>query len=350
MSDNGNTNSRSLTPKSFYFVIEPKVWKLTRCDDNQIIIYTGTNLADYAGKIVKLSDDYCYSVTKHTGELPANVVAVTVVGDPYDSCNSCATYQYYTLTRHICNCGSGALTVYTLNDMSYAVGKYVYLEDGNCYLVSGPTSGTLGSSITVSESLEVYDTAVLCCPEVSCGSSTSQLVAIVTTPCRVITLDQTSSSSFGVACTDANGYYNVVVNNHSYPTDFGAPNAPLICGYASIYSTTTWDGDYATWAGLVIYIFVCPSTGVCAWSLGWMHSEDYCSNVVWDRWRNSGTGLISGGIGSGTGNFTCNNETGELIGSASLDATFRWSRYVPYSPSATLEDIAQTIEFSLVPA
>jgi hypothetical protein len=337
MSDNGNTNSRSLTPKSFYFVIEPKVWKLTRCDDNQIIIYTGTNLADYVGKIVKLSDGHCYAVAKYIDKLPDNTATtnVTVISGPHNNCNGCQTVYKLTGCADVC---LKLPTIYTQTDLSAYVGLVIKLTTGYCYTVSLNADNPPPETTPVTVAGGSYGTCSLCINDQcdSCNDFNMSVQMSVSSdpeiPCTDYADADCEHYNIGGGCTDANGDWTLFGITY---TNFGPPNTKVRCmtGVASY--------DYYGLVVLSVYCSVYVScSGGCVLKIfyGQINQRGaHCEgHGTYDCYDNFGTTVRC------DGSFDCVD--GVASGSKTTSLSITYTKSVsPYNTIATTQDITVTL-------
>lgn len=136
-------------------------YKLTSCNNNDVI-YTLTNLADYIGQVVKL-DCGCY-VVEQINYLPPNPQLIKLE-DVFINCVEC-NRVYWQLD----DCAGVADPIITYSDLSLYVGKTVKIENcTECWTVTSTTKHLNATTVNVVLS---YDTCLDCNDDLPCQCTT----------------------------------------------------------------------------------------------------------------------------------------------------------------------------------
>jgi hypothetical protein len=113
-------------------------YQLINCNEDGVIIYTSTDLSEYAGSVITLEayEGQCWYVQVYSGNIPGNI-PVTVVSS-YQSCVDCTTPQYLL---EDCDLTDPDPDIITNTDLSAYVGDVVTLLNcpDKCWIVSEVT-------------------------------------------------------------------------------------------------------------------------------------------------------------------------------------------------------------------
>ena len=107
-------------------------YKLTNCDDNNLFIYTSTDLSLYVNKVVLREDcPGCWIVSEIDGDIPTDTPIVVI--EDYLDCELC--YRKYYLLE---DCLGLELDIITYTDLSDYVGKIITLDwcPETCWIVT----------------------------------------------------------------------------------------------------------------------------------------------------------------------------------------------------------------------
>lgn len=128
--------------------------------DNSDDIYTTVSLSGYAGNVVKLVNDKCYSVS-YVGSFPVSAVdnQSIVIKDAFNECCDCdpETCDPYILE----NCETSEL-LYSVTNLSAYVGQTIKLDTHECFTVSALSALPDDAILTEIDVASAYDNCVDC--------------------------------------------------------------------------------------------------------------------------------------------------------------------------------------------